>query len=56
MDSLAVVSERNFLAFGVSTAPTLALVDQGGIVRLYHPGGMKYEELTAAIEANISKP
>ena len=48
--SPAVVNESNFLRYGVSTTPTLALVDSGGIVRLYHPGAMTYEELRSAIE------
>lgn len=44
-----LVSEKNFLTYGVSTTPTLTLVDQRGIVRLYHPGPMKYPDLRAAI-------
>lgn len=43
------VSEENFKAWGSSTTPTLALIDEGGVVRLYHPGRMKYEELTAEL-------
>ncbi|MEO8129008.1 MAG: redoxin family protein [Bryobacteraceae bacterium] len=52
----APVSERNFLTYGVSTTPTVALVDGRGVVRLYHPGAMKYEELRAVIESVIGKP
>jgi thiol-disulfide isomerase/thioredoxin len=48
VNSPAVVNQSNFLTYGVSTTPTVVLVDRGGIVRLYHPGGMKYEELKAA--------
>jgi len=47
----AVVSEENFRTYGVSTTPTLTLLDRHGIVRLYHPGGMTYEELRSAIVA-----
>jgi len=54
--SPALVSEHNFLTYGVSTTPTIALVDQRGTVRLYHPGAMKYEELRAAIESVVGKP
>ena len=54
--SPAPVSERNFLTYGVSSTPTIALVDQRGIVRLYHPGAMTYEELRAAVEAVGGKP
>ena len=51
----APVSERNFLTYGVSSTPTVALVDGRGVVRLYHPGAMKYEELRAVIESVIGK-
>lgn len=43
------ISEENFKAWGSSTTPTLVLVDEAGIVRLYHPGNMSYEELAAAL-------
>jgi cytochrome c biogenesis protein CcmG/thiol:disulfide interchange protein DsbE len=43
------VSEANHKAYGVSTTPTIVLVDRAGIVRLYHPGQMTEEELDAAI-------
>jgi thiol-disulfide isomerase/thioredoxin len=43
------VSEENFKAWGSSTTPTLALIDEKGMVRLYHPGQMSYEELAAAL-------
>jgi thiol-disulfide isomerase/thioredoxin len=46
----APVSTQNFVNFGVSTTPTLVLVDREGIVRLYHPGGLSHEELAAHIE------
>jgi thiol-disulfide isomerase/thioredoxin len=49
VDGPAAVSEQNFLNYGVSTTPTLALVDRRGMVRLYHPGGMTYQELRSAI-------
>jgi thiol-disulfide isomerase/thioredoxin len=44
------VSEENFRVYGASTMPTLVLVDKAGIVRLYHPGGMSYDELAPRIE------
>lgn len=43
------VSEENFVTWGASTTPTIAVVDEDGIVRLYHPGRMTYEELSAAL-------
>lgn len=45
------ISAENFLNFGVSTTPTLVLVDREGEVRMYHPGRMPYEDLKAKIEA-----
>ncbi len=44
------VSETNHTVYGVSTVPTLVLVDRQGLVRLYHPGNMTEKELGAAIE------
>jgi thiol-disulfide isomerase/thioredoxin len=43
------ISNRNFLNFGVSTTPTLVLVDREGIVRMYHPGNLSQQELEARI-------
>jgi len=45
------ISSENFVNFGVSTTPTLVLVDRDGVVRMYHPGRMAYEDLKARIEA-----
>ena len=44
------ISTKNFVQFGVSTTPTLVLVDRAGIVRMYHPGRLPYGELAAHIE------
>ena len=49
------VSEENFRRYGCSTTPTLALVDRQGIVRLYHPGRMTYEELLPRVQAIMEK-
>ncbi len=46
----APVSSENFVQLGVSTTPTLLLVDREGVVRLYHPGNMSYNDLAARIE------
>jgi len=56
VDAPAPVSEANFLRYGVSTTPTLVLVDRIGIVRQYRPGRMTYEELNAKIEAILKSP
>ena len=45
------ISTRNFVEFGVSTTPTLVLVDRKGIVKMYHPGNLPYQELASRIEA-----
>jgi len=44
------LSESNFARFGVSTTPTMVLVDGQGIVRLYNPGAASYQLLAAKIE------
>jgi thiol-disulfide isomerase/thioredoxin len=50
LDGMPVpLSNANFLLYGASTTPTLVLIDRAGIVRLYHPGAMKYEELLNAV-------
>jgi thiol-disulfide isomerase/thioredoxin len=48
------VSVTNHTLYGVSTTPTLVLIDRRGIVRAYHPGGMSEQELIAAIEPLLS--
>jgi thiol-disulfide isomerase/thioredoxin len=47
------LSEANFAKFGVSTTPTMVLVDGKGIVRLYNPGNASYELLAAKIESAL---
>ena len=53
IDSPAVISEANFTRYGASTTPTLVLIDRSGIVSMYHPGAMPYEDLRAAVERAI---
>lgn len=43
----------NHLRYGVSSTPTLVLVDRQGIVRLYNPGRMTAEALDAQIQRLI---
>jgi thioredoxin-related protein len=43
------LSEANHKQYGVSSTPTIVLLDRKGIVRVYHPGRMTAEELEAAI-------
>jgi thiol-disulfide isomerase/thioredoxin len=51
IDSPAPVSEENFARYGVSTSPTFVLIDRNGIVKMYHPGGLMYDELRPRVEA-----
>ena len=44
------VSAENFRRFGVSTTPTLILIDRDGIVQLYNPGDLPYDELAPRVE------
>jgi thiol-disulfide isomerase/thioredoxin len=53
VDAPAIVSEENFSRYGASTVPTLVLIDRAGIVKMYHPGVLTYEELRPRIEALI---
>lgn len=43
------ISAENFVAFGVSTTPTLVLVDRQGVVQLYNPGFMEEAALAERI-------
>jgi thiol-disulfide isomerase/thioredoxin len=43
------LSAENLRVYGASTTPTLVLIDRTGIVRLYHPGSMTFEELAGAV-------
>lgn len=43
------LSETNFARYGVSTTPTLVLVNAAGTVTMYHPGAMTFNELSAAL-------
>lgn len=49
------LSESNFAKFGVSTTPTMVLIDGQGIVRMYNPGNATYEALAAKIEPLLPK-
>jgi thiol-disulfide isomerase/thioredoxin len=43
------VSVANHQRYGVSSTPTVVLLDRQGIVRLYHPGSLTEDELDAQI-------
>jgi thiol-disulfide isomerase/thioredoxin len=44
------VTDANYKQYGVGSVPTHVLIDRKGIIRLYQPGRMTSEELTAAIQ------
>ena len=48
-DQPVPLSEANHKEYGVSSTPTLVLLDRHGIVRVYNPGTMSEAELDAAI-------
>jgi thiol-disulfide isomerase/thioredoxin len=48
------VSKVNFDRYGASTTPTLVLINRRGIVTMYHPGVLSYDELRAEIEKVIA--
>jgi thiol-disulfide isomerase/thioredoxin len=48
------VSAANHLRYGVSTTPTLVLVDRAGIVRLYNPGRLTLDQLEPRIRALVN--
>jgi thiol-disulfide isomerase/thioredoxin len=43
----------NHLRYGVSTTPTLVLIDRAGIIRVYHPGKMSEAELDPLVRALV---
>jgi thiol-disulfide isomerase/thioredoxin len=47
------LAAANHLRYGVSSTPTLVLVDRAGIIRLYHPGRMSEAELDPLVRALI---
>jgi thiol-disulfide isomerase/thioredoxin len=49
------VSEETFRNYGASTTPTLVLIDRAGIVRMYHPGHMSYEELAPRVARIVGR-
>ncbi len=51
IDAPTLISEENFSRYGASTTPTFVLIDRNGIVRMYHPGGITYDELRPRVEA-----
>ena len=53
VDWTVPVNNESFASYGSSTTPTIVLVDRHGVVRMYHPGQMKKEELEPHIKTLI---
>lgn len=53
-DQSIPLSAANHTRYGVSTTPTLVLVDRAGIVRLYHPGAMSWEQLEPRVRSLVA--
>lgn len=55
--SLAVpLSETNHKRYGVSTTPTIVLIDRKGVIRLYHPGQMTEDALEPLVRPLMDEP
>lgn len=55
LDVPVPVSKANFDRYGASTTPTLVVLNRQGMVDLYHPGLMSYDELRSALEQAFSR-
>jgi thiol-disulfide isomerase/thioredoxin len=53
VDMPVPLSQQNFKTYGASTTPTLVVLNRAGQVSLYHPGAMRYEELSGALEKAV---
>jgi len=51
LDVPAPISDANMKRYGASTTPTLVFIDRHGIVRLYHPGAMRLDELRTVLNS-----
>lgn len=50
-DMPAPLDNANFTNYGASTVPTLVMIDKKGVVRMYHPGNLTEQEVTAQLDA-----
>jgi hypothetical protein len=49
------VSAANHQRYGVSSTPTLAIVDRSGVIRTYNPGRLTEADLEARITALLDR-
>jgi hypothetical protein len=54
-DEAVPVSEANHKRYGVSTTPTMVVLDREGIVRVYHPGMMTAGALEATVKPLLAR-
>lgn len=54
--SVVPIDEANHVAYGVSTTPTIVIVDRAGRIQKYHPGVMSEQDLEAAIAPLLAQP
>lgn len=55
-DMATPIAAANHDVYGVSTTPTLVLIDRDGMVRLYNPGRMTLEALEPHIRRLVGEP
>jgi thiol-disulfide isomerase/thioredoxin len=55
LDVPVPVAKANFDSYGASTTPTLVIISSKGVVDLYHPGLMSYDELRGAIDQAFTR-
>ncbi len=49
------LSQQNFNAYGASTTPTLVVLNRAGLVAMYHPGAISYDELRSAVQKAVAR-
>jgi thiol-disulfide isomerase/thioredoxin len=49
------LSKQNLNTYGVSTTPTLVILNRAGQVALYHPGALSYDELRSALQKAVAR-
>lgn len=54
-DRAVALAEANHQRYGVSTTPTLVVLDRAGVVRSYHPGQMTEPELDGLVQKLLAE-
>ncbi|MGE3509974.1 MAG: TlpA family protein disulfide reductase, partial [Vicinamibacterales bacterium] len=54
-DRAVTLAEANHQRYGVSTTPTLVVIDRAGVVRSYHPGNLGEPELETLIQPLLAQ-